>query len=42
MGNPESSSLLRGEGFCDQQWFLPKAQQGEVTEYLLPIFHPDL
>ena len=38
MENSEPSPLLRGKGFCDQQWFLPKAQGGEVTRYLLHIF----
>ena len=40
--NPESSSLLRGNRFCEPQWFLPKEQGGEVTGYLLHIFHPYL
>ena len=42
MENPESSSLLRGNGFREPQWLLPKVQGGEVTGCPFHSFHPYL
>lgn len=38
MENSEPSSLLRGKGFCDQQWFLP-VQGAEVTRSVTYLFN---
>ena len=42
MRSPESFSLLRGNGFCEPRWLLPKVQGGEATGCLFHSFHPYL